>query len=250
MAGDFEIQKGVRFGAWLHDQVSEEVHLETEAWALDRVHRVADKLQQGRAEPQRLQVLVPWFSEPTAFTAPGSHIYFGRQLFERCATDEQAAFVIAHEIAHHDLGHVNLFSGAGDMLIKLPGARFFALAFHVLEARLYGPERECDADRCGLDLCVAAGFDGRRCLKLFDILEQIALYAGDEDMVYGPDVESDHELAPDADWKTKAKIWLWQKRKGYLPIRDRREVLLAYLRAREHSLKRWRASRQKTARVT
>lgn len=250
MAGDFDIKKGVRFGKWLHDQVSEEMHLETEAWAFDRVRRVSDKLQSGRAEHQRLQVLVPWFSEPTAFTAPGNHIYFGRRLFEQCATDEQAAFVIAHEIAHHDLGHVDLFSEAGDKLIKLPGARFFALAFHVLEARVYGPERECDADRCGLDLCLAAGFNGRRCLKLFDILEQIALYVGDEDMVYGPDVESDNELAPDADWKTKAKIWLWQKRRGYLPIRDRKEVLLTHLKNRERALKPWRASRRKAARVT
>ena len=175
MAGDFEIKKGVQFGKWLYDQISEELHFETEAWALDRVHRVSKKLQSGRGENQRLVVVIPWFSEPTAFTAPGSHIYFGRRLFERCATDEQAAFVIAHEIAHHDLGHIDMFRRVGDKLMKLPGSRFFALAFHVLESRLYGPERECDADRRGLDLCLAAGFNGRRCLKLFDILEQIAL---------------------------------------------------------------------------
>lgn len=250
MAGDFEIKKGVRFGNWLHDQICEEMHLETEGWALDRIRLISDKLQAGRGELQRLDVLIPWFSEPTAFTAPGNHIYFGRRLFELCATDEQAAFVIAHEIAHHDLGHVDLFCGVGDSLINLPGARFFAFAFHVLEARVYGPERECDADRCGLDLCLAAGFNGRRCLKLFDILEEIALHAGDEDIVYGPDLESDNELAPDADWKTKAKIWLWQKQRGYLPIRDRREVLLTYLKDRDRALKPWRAPRQKSERIT
>ncbi len=245
MAGDFEIKKGLHFGKWLCDQVTEQLHVETEPWALERVQRVSRKLQSGRSKDEQLVVIIPWFSMPTAFTAPGKYIYFGRRLFERCATDEQAAFVIAHEMAHHDLGHVDLFRRVSAKLIKLPGSRFFALAIHVLESRLYGPERECDADRRGLELCLAAGYNGRRCIELFDILEQIALYAGDEDLVYGPDVESDDELSEDADWKTKSKIWLWQKRRGYLPIRDRREVLRKHLKEHERVLKPWRSPRRR-----
>ena len=45
-----------------------------------------------------------------------------------------------------------------------------------------------------LELCVSAGYNGRRCIELFNILEQRALYIGDLDIVYGPDVESDDEL--------------------------------------------------------
>lgn len=67
-------------------------------------------------------------------------------------------------------------------------------------------------------------------LKLFDIAEQHALDMGDCDVVYGPDEESDDELDENASWKTKAQIWVWQRRRRYLPIRDRRQMLLKHLR--------------------
>jgi hypothetical protein len=66
-------------------------------------------------------------------------------------------------------------------------------------------------------------------LELFNILEQYALYMGDDDLVYGPDEESDDELDENASWKTKAQIWAWQRRRGYLPIRDRRQMLVNHL---------------------
>ena len=229
MAGDFEIENGASFGEWLHDQMREAVQFETEAWALERVQRVQARLQAGRPEAERLIVEIPWLDEVTAFTAPGRYIYFSRRLYERCPTDEQVAFVLAHEMAHHDLGHIHLFAGWAPKIIGLPGAKLFAIAFHVLERRLYGPEKECDADRHGLDLCLAGGYEGPRCLELLDILEQYALYLGDDDMVYGPSEESDDELDENASWKTKAQIWAWQRKRGYRPIRDRRQMLFNHL---------------------
>jgi len=228
MAGDFQFEKGASFGEWLHDEMHEAVSFETEAWALDRVRRVDDRLQAGRPEAHRLLVEIPWMEEVTAFTAPGRYIYFSRSLYQLCAMDAQVALVIAHEIAHHDLGHINLFAGWAPRIAKLPGAKFFAFAFHVLEQHLYGPTMECDADRHGLDLCLEAGYNAQECLELFRILEQYALDMKDCDMVYGPEM-SDDELDENASWKTKAEIWAWQHKRGYLPIRDRRQMMLKHL---------------------
>ena len=174
-------------------------------------------------------VEIPWMEEPTAFTAPGRYIYFSRRLYELCATDEEVAFVVGHELAHHDLRHVALFQSWSGAVARLPGARLFALFFHALECRLYGPEKECQADRHGMDLCLAAGYLGERCLNLMDLLEQCALDMGDQEAVFGPDEESDDELDENATWKTKAQIWAWQRKRGYLPIRDRRQMLRKYL---------------------
>jgi len=232
MAGDFQFEKGASFGEWLHQQMREAVHFETEAWAVDRGRRVAERLQANRPQSERLIVEIPWLDVVTAFTAPGRYIFFSRRLYERCATDDQVAFVVAHEIAHHDLGHINLFAGWAHKIVGLPGATLFAFAFHALERRLYGPETECDADRHGMDLCLAAGYDGKRALELFDVLEQHALDMGDYDIVYGPDEESDDELDEDASWMTKAQIWAWQRKRGYLPIRDRKQMLAKHLRKR------------------
>lgn len=232
MAHDFPFDRDQSFGEWLHKEIHESAVIEDATWAIDRVRRVEERLQADRTCADRLAVEVPWLEEATAFTAPGRYIYFSRRLFELCATDEQVAFVIGHEIAHHDLGHVNLFHSWAPAIARLPGASLFALFFYALEKRLYGPEKECDADRHGMDLCLAAGYSGARCLELFDILEQLALYVGDDDIVYGPDEKSDDELDENATWTTKAQIWMWQRRRGYLPIRDRRQMLRKHLKAR------------------
>lgn len=235
MSADLEIGKGVHFGEWLHEQMHKDIHFEEEPWAVERVRQVENRLQEGRPPLKRLSVEIPWLEVVTAFTAPGRYIYLSRRLFERCSNEEHVAIVVAHEIAHHDLEHVNLFAGWSSKIIGLPGADLFAFAFHAFERVLYGPEKECDADKHGLDLCLAAGYNGQRCLELFDLLEQHALDMGDYDMVYGPDEESDDELADDASWKTKAQIWLWQRTRGYLPIRDRRQMLLNHLKSRSRS---------------
>jgi len=230
MAHDFQFERDQSFGEWLNREMHEAVSFEDATWAIDRIRRVEERLQGGRTQSDSLTVEIPWLDEATAFTAPGRYIYFSRRLYELCATDEQVAFVISHEIAHHDLGHVALFHGWANAVARLPGATLFALFFHALECRLYGPEKECQADRYGLDLCLRGGYSGECCLDLLDILEQRALYIGDEESVYGPDEESDDELDENATWKTKAQIWAWQRKRGYLPIRDRRQMLRKYLK--------------------
>jgi len=70
-------------------------------------------------------------------------------------------------------------------------------------------------------VCLAAGYDGAKCLYVFRILEIIALDYGDLGMVFGLDTESDQELSPEASTMTKTRIWLYQRRRGYLPIQDR-----------------------------
>ena len=228
MAGDFPFEKGASFGEWLHSQLHEAVHFETEAWALDRVQRVEDQLQAGRPDSHRLVVEIPWMEVVTACTAPGRYIYFMRSLYQLCSTDAEVALVIAHEIAHHDLGHVSSFAKWAPKAIHFPGAALFAYAFLTVERHLYGPQKECDADRHGLDLCIQAGYNAQECLELFDVLEQYAWDMENSDVIYGPDL-SDSERGKLASWKAKAEIWAWEHRHGYLPISDRRQKLLKYL---------------------
>jgi hypothetical protein len=129
-----------------------------------------------RPQPDRLSGN-PWWEEPIALTARDSTSTFlgGCMMF---VPRMNRWLVVGHEVAHHDLGHVALFHGWTDRIIRLPGAALFALFFQGLERLLYNPQKECEADRHGLDLCVSAGYDGGRCLELFDILEQRA-YDGD-----------------------------------------------------------------------
>lgn len=227
-----------KLGAMVYRQIKKEVSFEEEPFFLDCIARVSARLHSAAPDYSELKTVIPWMSERTAFTAPGDYIYFTRGLLERCPKDEHVAFVIGHEMAHHHLGHVALFEGWMGKVAELPGADLVPLVFSVMERRVYGPERECDADTYSINLCCKAGYTPQTCLELFDIMENLALDAGDIDIAHGPDDESDDELLPDADWKTKSRIWWWQRTRGYLPLRDRRKRLVTHLSQRSFPLKK------------
>jgi len=212
----------------LHEALHEAYVVETTGWAVEQVTRVVNRLQADVTEHERLLVEVPWMEESTAFTAPGRYVYVSRRLLEVCRTDEAVAFLIAHELAHHRLGHLDTFP---DWLADIPGSQIpFLLQglYRSIEARLYGPEAEVKADLLAIDLCVKAQYQAKKCLEIFDILERIALDMRDVDIVFGPD-EADDELDKDAPLSTKLRIWIWQRTRGYLPLRDRRHEILRYL---------------------
>ncbi len=238
MSGDFALAEGITFGEWVHAQLHRHVTFERDGWAVEQVQRIAMRLQAERPPLERLYVEVPWLRFRTAFTLPGRYVYFGRGLLECCPDDETAAFVIAHELAHHDLGHLDLFPKWMGLFVRRWGGQIVVMAMEGVERRLYGPERECAADQRGLELCIAAGYAPERCLRFFHIAEQLATDAGDLDIVYGPDVEDDDELSPEASLYTKVRMWSWQRTRGYLPIRDRHTALRRFLASRTESMQR------------
>lgn len=200
---------------------------------MDQVDRVAERLQSDRSPAERLQVLVPWLWLATAFVAPGRYIYISRRLLERCRDDDSVAMILGHELAHHDLGHLDYFQGPFTRRLASLGAGTLAvLYFRAIQKRLYSLGNECEADRHGLDLCIRAGYDPKKCLGVFDVFRNYLLDLGDVDGVYGLDPDSDEELSPNADFMTKARIWLWLRRKGYLPIEDRKAELERWLATR------------------
>ena len=218
---DVEASPGVSIGQWFHDELVKEVLFEKEEWALDRIHRVVARLNLHRSGQRPLEVVIPWITEANAFTAPGPYIFFNRGLYQLCPDDETTAFVIAHEMAHHDLGHMSLVPGWMGRLGRKWGGGMAVIVAAAVARRLYGPERECDADLYALRLCIKAGYDPERCLRLFKIFEDHFLDHGDITAVVGTDEESDQELEPSASRLTKLRVWAYQRRRGHLPVRDR-----------------------------
>ena len=213
----------------MYGQIAESVHIEQHGFMPDRVRTASARLQETRPLDQRYIAVVPWMQSFNAFTAPGRFVYFSRRLLERCPHEDAAAFVIAHEIAHHDLGHVAIFSGPfARHAARLQAGQLAILFFRMLQKRVYSPEWELAADRRAMDLCLAAEYNPERCLYLFRVLEMIALDYGDITGVYGLDEQSDQELSPEASVVTKARIWMYQRQRGYLPIQDRLAELVKH----------------------
>lgn len=212
-------------GDWFHHWLVAEYGHESEAWAIERVARIADRLNAERAAcpvpgaaPRPLRAEILWVGAMNAFAVPGRFVYLTRELLQRAATDEPIALVLAHEMAHHDLGHVRLLAGGLNRLRGVPGNVLVAGMARALERGLLGPERETAADAYALDLCVAARFDAPACLDLFGILEAHLLDWGDLDGVFGPD-------APGG-----VAAWVEQRLRGYPSVRARRAALVDRLR--------------------
>jgi predicted Zn-dependent protease len=121
---------------------------------------------------------VVWTDEHTAFTAPGRTIYISRRLLERLADDDATAFVVAHEIAHHQLGHLP------EPLTALRHVPLHA-ALRILRGLVVRPEREREADLVGIQSCVDAGYDPDRCVAALAHLSNVLYDYGDVDGVLG-----------------------------------------------------------------
>jgi len=109
-------------------------------------------------------------SHINAANAGGGEFYVTTGLLQK-SNDEQLAGVLAHEVAHADLGHVTKLQtiGAGTNIaavllgvLGIPGADLVPLAGDLLVARPYGRDAEYAADRHGAELLQRTGRDGKQ----------------------------------------------------------------------------------------
>jgi predicted Zn-dependent protease len=114
---------------------------------------------------EEVQVGVVDQSEINAGNAGGCQFVVTAGLLQR-ANDDQLRGVLAHEIAHQDLGHVaraqvlntGLSLGAALLERFFPGTSAFTPIAGTLIARGYGRTEEYDADRHGVEILRRAGY--------------------------------------------------------------------------------------------
>ncbi|MEO7094125.1 MAG: M48 family metalloprotease [Polyangiales bacterium] len=180
-------------------QIEAQLVVEREGWAVERARRVTDQLQGKIPEHERFETIVILSTEPNAYTAPGRTICISRRLLEYLLDDAAAAFVIAHELAHHHLGHI-----AG----PFRGRSLF-------DEPIANHEHELHADLHAIELCIAAGYDPDRCITALQMLDAVVLHAGDLEGSLGAERDADGEIA----------------RRGYLPVRERIARVQAHVSA-------------------
>jgi predicted Zn-dependent protease len=120
--------------------------------------------------------------EPNAFALPGGFIFVTKPLMELCRYDHnEIACILGHEMAHIMRGHAmnrivsnsaiaavsraSPVRGALSGWLRRVGVKFLESA--------YSQDMESEADRLGVRLVVAAGYDPRACLQLFSRLAEL-----------------------------------------------------------------------------
>ena len=152
----------------------------------ERLRRVMVPLLQAMDRPCRTdqaRVGIINQSEINAANAGNCEFYVTMGLMRR-ASDDQLRGVLAHEIAHQDLGHVAKAQvlGAGLNMLSaglqqlFPGAAAVAPIAGELVARGYGRSEEYAADKHGVEILRRAGYDKT---TMLDALTWIRRSAGD-----------------------------------------------------------------------
>src|SRR5262249_22070012 len=148
-------------GEELRRFVGAETEIEERGWAADLARTVADRVQRADRADQRKTPVVFWSGERTAFAAPGRYVYLSRRLLEESLPEDAVAFVFAHELAHHRLGHVRRVLPALRAVRHLPGASVASLLAQVAIRLATSPEMERAADAWAIERCLDVGYDGR-----------------------------------------------------------------------------------------
>lgn len=129
--------------------------------------------------------------EPNAFALPGGFIFVTNSLMELCQyNQDEVAFILAHEMGHVMRGHAmnriisNSAIAAASRAAPVRGAisgwvRKVGVQF--LESA-YSQDMESDADKLGVRLVGAAGYDPQACVRLLSRLSELGKPAGQFDL--------------------------------------------------------------------
>ncbi len=129
--------------------------------------------------------------EPNAFALPGGFIFVTHSLLELCQyNQDEVAFILAHEMGHVIRGHAmnriisNSAIAAASRAAPVRGAlsgwvRKVGVQF--LESA-YSQDMESDADKLGVRLVAAAGYDPQACVRLLSRLAKLSKSTGQFDL--------------------------------------------------------------------
>jgi len=230
-------RKKQHLGERLHSLFLQAYGLKERDFAVEAVDRAMAALNAARAPRAPMVGEVLWMSPPIAFTLPGQYCYISRRFIERCASDAPVAFALAHEIGHHDLGHLKRAESWAAGTVEHVPLRLAVLLLYQLSKWIYSRDMELAADAYALELCRKAGYDLRRCLECFNILSWYMLDNHDVDGVYGTDeeLELDPRLAanPIDRLYIEARLWVARHRRSHPAIQERRHVLLSQIEGKE-----------------
>jgi len=120
--------------------------------------------------------------EPNAFALPGGFIFMSQSLVELCRYDKnEIACILGHEMAHIIRGHAmnriisNSAIAAASRAAPIRGALsgwLRKVGVQFLESA-YSQDLESEADRLGVRLVAAAGYEPNACVQLFTRLAKL-----------------------------------------------------------------------------
>lgn len=183
-------QEEVSMGNTIATKFRQEYEEETSSRYVDRINRIGQRVAQvSDRQDYSYQFHVIKKDELNAFTIPGGQVYVFTGLIDKLKTDDEIAFVIAHEIGHCSARHVVKkyqaalgYSLFGSILLNAFEAGSAARSVASLSTNMlsnlvfsaYGRGDEFEADRLGVKYTLLAGYDPNGAIGAMELLEKEA----------------------------------------------------------------------------
>ncbi len=163
-------------GADIAEEVRNQTPLDDDPKARQFVDSIGSTLAGYVANPlRRFAFAILSNGQPNAFALPGGFVFVTRAILELCLWNrDEIAFILAHEMAHvirkHPMQRLMESSAMSAATRVLPvrgamGSWIRKTGLSIVE-KAYSQDRELDADQLGIELALAAGFDGRAAERL------------------------------------------------------------------------------------
>lgn len=155
------IDEEIEVGKALKLQVDKEYRYSSNTATTNQLNQIQNKLVVALKNPRMTYKLyVIESTDINAFTA-GGYIFITTAIIDFALSDDELACVLAHEIYHNELGHINLILRKEKAARNWLGdfADWGLVASQILGAS-FNQENEVYCDMYGVDLAIDAGYDG------------------------------------------------------------------------------------------
>jgi len=140
----------------------------------DALNKILLKLTPHIKNPKgfKYQIYIMENKELNAFTV-GGKIFFTTGMYKFCKNVDEMACIIGHEIAHNELGHIN------ENISRIKTANNFgtvgqmSASVGTLVTTSFNQKNEAHSDFVGIDLAVAAGYNGCASVDLWQRMKTL-----------------------------------------------------------------------------
>ena len=167
LGGEVTIEDEEKVGNQLLNDCREEYRFIESGIKIDNLRAILGHLTAQIKDPKgfHYQIFLIESNELNAFTA-GAKIFITTKMYSFCNTNDELACVIGHEIYHNELEHIKdhlqkekLFTSEGAAL-----AQMLTISF--------GQKKETHCDMTGIDLAIAAGYNGCVNIELWNRMQK------------------------------------------------------------------------------
>lgn len=169
IGGEITLEEEVEVGNQLLNDCRATYNFIEKGKQLDNLKSILNLLTSQILEPKGFNYSIYLIDskELNAFTA-GAKIFITTTMYKFCLSNDELACVIGHEINHNELGHIKEYLQKVKILTEEGAAinQFMTIPF--------GQKKETHCDLMGIDLVIAAGYNGCVNIALWERMKKAA----------------------------------------------------------------------------